>query len=232
MAKQHRTLLLVLSFLFCLIFITACGSKEAPASEQLPDTAAVSPAPTPEMSPETTEEPVMAQESPSEKPKETAAPTDNQKQTNAPAATPAATDKPKSEASSSGHTGEHSTTNTDSPKKVDPAPAKTAKPQQTAKPASPPAATPASAAASKVHIVEIVEFAFSPSKLTIKAGDSVKFINKDAVSHSATADDKSFDTGMLGQDKGKEVTFSEEGEFSYYCLPHPGMKGTITVEAK
>lgn len=231
MIRHHRTLLLFLSLLFSVILISACGSKEEPASEQQPDNVAVSPDTTPEMSPETTEEPVTEQESPSEKPTETEAPTDNPKQTSAPAATSAVTDKPKAESSNNGHSGEHSSGETDSPEKED-TPKKTASPQSTPKPTSPPADTPSSESTGEVHVVEIVNFGFSPSELTIKAGDTVKFINKDAVGHSATANDDSFDTGMLEQDKAKEVTFSEDGKFSYYCLPHPGMKGTIIVEAK
>lgn len=85
--------------------------------------------------------------------------------------------------------------------------------------------------AAKVYVVEIVDFAFSPSKLDIKAGDIVKFINKDEVRHSATADDDSFDTGLLGQDEAKPITFTKAGEFSYFCSPHPAMKGTIVVTA-
>lgn len=231
MLRHQRTLLLFLSLLFCVILISACGSKEEPASEQQTDNAAVSPDTTPEISPETTEEPVTEQESPSEKPMETEAPADTQKQTSAPAATPAVTDKPKAESTNSGHTGGHSSGKTDSPQKDD-TPKKTASPQPTPKPTSPPADTPSSESAGEEHVVEIVNFGFSPSELTIKAGDTVIFINKDEVGHSATADDKSFDTGMLEQDKAKEVTFSEDGQFSYYCLPHPGMKGTIIVEAK
>ncbi|RCW49158.1 cupredoxin domain-containing protein [Paenibacillus prosopidis] len=230
MLRHHRTLLLFLSLLFCVILISACGSKEEPASEQ-PDIVAASPDTTPEMSPETTEKPVTEQESPSEKPTETESPADNPKQTSTPAATPAVTDKPKAESTSSVHTGEHSSGETDSPEKDD-TPKKTASPQSTPKPTSPPADTPSSESTGEVHVVEIVNFGFSPSELTIKAGDTVKFINKDAVGHSATANDDSFDTGMLEQDKAKEVTFSKDGEFSYYCLPHPGMKGTIVVEAK
>lgn len=233
MPRQHRTLLLILSFLFCLILISACGSKEEPASEQQqPDNVTISPEITPESTPETTEEPVTEQESPSEQPKETEAPAGNQNQTSAPAAASAATDKPKAESSSSGHSSGHSSGKREGPQKVDQAPEKTASPQPTAKTASPPADTPSPEPASQVHVVEIVNFAFSPGKLTIKAGDRVTFINKDEVGHSATADDESFDTGMLDQDKSKEVTFSEDGEFPYYCLPHPGMKGTIVVEAK
>ena len=80
--------------------------------------------------------------------------------------------------------------------------------------------------------MEIVDFAFSPAKLEIKAGDIVKFINRDEVKHSATSDDNIFDTKLLGQDEEKPVTFDQAGTFTYYCSPHPAMQGTIVVSAK
>ncbi|SDW94297.1 plastocyanin/azurin family copper-binding protein [Paenibacillus sp. CF384] len=85
---------------------------------------------------------------------------------------------------------------------------------------------------SKTYVVEIKEFAFTVSSLTIRPGDTVKFINRDKVKHTATADDGSFDTGLLGLDEEKSVTFDTEGEFSYYCAPHPAMQATIIVAAK
>ena len=83
-----------------------------------------------------------------------------------------------------------------------------------------------------VHTVEITNFAFSPDKLEISQGDIVTFINKDEVKHSATADDGQFDTELLAQNESKKVTFSDAGEFGYYCIPHPGMRGTIVVKER
>ena len=71
-----------------------------------------------------------------------------------------------------------------------------------------------------------------PISLEIKAGDIVKFINRDKVKHSATSDDNIFDTKLLGQDEEKPVTFDQAGTFTYYCSPHPAMQGTIIVSAK
>jgi plastocyanin len=89
---------------------------------------------------------------------------------------------------------------------------------------------PAAEAEGKLHVVEIVDFAFAPATLTIAKGDRISFINKDAVGHTATADDESFDTKMLDQDEAAEIVFDATGEFGYYCLPHPGMRGTIIVQ--
>lgn len=78
--------------------------------------------------------------------------------------------------------------------------------------------------------IAIQNFAFSPATITVKAGDSVTWTNKDLVGHSATADDKSFDTGVLAQNESETVTFDTVGTYTYHCTPHPNMKATVTVE--
>ncbi|WP_165822648.1 cupredoxin domain-containing protein [Paenibacillus montanisoli] len=114
--------------------------------------------------------------------------------------------------------------------KADPPPAP--KPKPTPKPAPKPKPAPVDTKP-KTYVVEIKEFAFATASLTIRPGDSVKFINRDTVKHTATADDgSSFDTGLLGQDEEKTVTFDKEGEFPYHCAPHPAMQATIIVSAK
>ncbi|MFC5403657.1 plastocyanin/azurin family copper-binding protein [Cohnella soli] len=123
-----------------------------------------------------------------------------------------------------------------------------AKPSSSPKPVSKPSSEPsastaagigakpaesaqASAEASeKVVIVEIKDFAFSPSEVTVRKGATVKFINRDDVKHTATSNDGIFDTGLLGKDVAEEVKFDKTGEYAYYCTPHPGMTGTIKVE--
>ena len=78
--------------------------------------------------------------------------------------------------------------------------------------------------------VEIKDFAFSPATLTVKVGDTVTWTNQDSVGHSATADDGSFDTGILAQGESNTVTFTEAGTFAYHCTPHPNMTAMIVVE--
>lgn len=89
---------------------------------------------------------------------------------------------------------------------------------------APPASTMAQAT------VEIKDFAFNAPTITIKVGESVSWTNADLIGHSATADDGSFDTGILGQNESGAVTFSKAGTFTYHCTPHPNMKGTVIVE--
>lgn len=78
--------------------------------------------------------------------------------------------------------------------------------------------------------VQITNFSFSPATLIIKVGETVTWTNQDGIGHSATADDKSFDTGILSQGKSGTITFSKAGTYTYHCSIHPSMRGTIIVQ--
>jgi plastocyanin len=78
--------------------------------------------------------------------------------------------------------------------------------------------------------VTIVDFAFDPDGATVAAGSTLTFTNEDGATHTATADDDSFDTGDLEEGDSAEVTLDEPGEISYFCDIHNYMTGTITVE--
>ncbi len=70
---------------------------------------------------------------------------------------------------------------------------------------------------------------FSPSSVTIAAGGSVKFINDDDRDHTATGTGGSFDSGIMASGATFTKTFSTAGTYSYLCLLHPDMTGTVTV---
>jgi plastocyanin len=83
-------------------------------------------------------------------------------------------------------------------------------------------------------VIDMVDFAYSLQSLTIPAGTQVTFVNRGQAKHSATADDWSFDTGLLDPGQELVVTFDEIGFFPYYCLLHGtrggvGMAASITV---
>ena len=80
--------------------------------------------------------------------------------------------------------------------------------------------------------VNIANFAYDPPTIKIKVGDTVTWTNKDNVGHSATADDGTWDTGVLQQGKSGSAKFSKAGVFTYHCSVHPNMHGTIVVQAK
>ena len=73
--------------------------------------------------------------------------------------------------------------------------------------------------------------AFSVKKLNIKVGDSVKFVNEDAMVHNvfSLSDAKSFYLGAYGQGASKSVTFDKPGTVEVECAVHPDMKMVIEV---
>ncbi|GAB4296400.1 MAG: hypothetical protein Kow0058_13630 [Roseovarius sp.] len=92
-------------------------------------------------------------------------------------------------------------------------------------------------AAATRHEVEIAVFQFRPARLEIRAGDSVRWTNRDGIEHSATARDTGadgrpiFDTGLFGKDQACERTFARPGTFPYFCTRHPSMRAVIVVRA-
>jgi plastocyanin len=83
---------------------------------------------------------------------------------------------------------------------------------------------------------------FDPSTLTIKAGDTVKWVNNKLAPHNVVFDSSKMDEAVATKMSHKSLvfspgesyqsTFSEPGEYSYYCEPHrgAGMTGKIIVQ--
>jgi len=96
-------------------------------------------------------------------------------------------------------------------------------------PAEQPAETRSLARAAASGTVVIRDFEFAPRSITVNAGDTVTWANNGPSPHSATANDGSFDTGVFGERRSRSHRFVEAGTFTYYCRPHPFMKGSVTV---
>ncbi len=79
--------------------------------------------------------------------------------------------------------------------------------------------------------VEIEDFAYNPDPVTIEEGGKVIWKNRDSAPHTATADDGSFDTGTIEEDKLKSESFKQPGTHAYICSIHPDMHGTVEVVA-
>jgi plastocyanin len=77
--------------------------------------------------------------------------------------------------------------------------------------------------------VDIKDFKYGPDVVTVKSGAKVTWKNSDSAQHTATADNKAFDTGTLQPGDSKVVTLSKPGTFAYTCLFHPFMKGRVVV---
>jgi plastocyanin len=92
-------------------------------------------------------------------------------------------------------------------------------------------ASETSAPAAAEQTVEIADLAFAPDEVTIAAGSSVTWVNRDPnLPHTATSDDDIFDSGNLSEGDDFSFTFDEAGTFAYFCQVHPTMRGTVVVE--
>jgi plastocyanin len=81
-----------------------------------------------------------------------------------------------------------------------------------------------------VHTVVIDATSFSVASLTIRAGDTVEWVNKDVIPHTATAAQKGgFDSGVIAAGKAWRHTFDKPARLSYECIFHPTMKATLRV---
>lgn len=78
--------------------------------------------------------------------------------------------------------------------------------------------------------VNIKDNSFVPSTLTVPLGATVEWHNQDAVQHTVTSDQGSFDSGVLMPGKKFAFKFNAPGSFGYHCGIHSGMQGTITVK--
>jgi plastocyanin len=88
--------------------------------------------------------------------------------------------------------------------------------------------TAAPAAKPATHTVVMEAVSFQPAVLTIRAGDSVVWLNKDPFPHTATAD--TFDSKVIAPERSWKHTLEARGEFPYVCVLHPTMKATLRVE--
>lgn len=83
--------------------------------------------------------------------------------------------------------------------------------------------------ASKTKTEDQQGMKFSPHILTITAGDKVKFLNHDHVSHNVMSPDGGFNLGMWGFNGSKTKTFAKTGTFTLLCGVHPEMLGYVFV---
>lgn len=79
--------------------------------------------------------------------------------------------------------------------------------------------------------VTIADFSFTPFTITVNVGGTVLWSNNGPSDHTATANNGSFNTGVLKKGQSASVTFHLPGTFDYHCAIHPFMHGTVVVLA-
>lgn len=77
--------------------------------------------------------------------------------------------------------------------------------------------------------IVIKDFAFQPNILTVPVGTTVTWTNQDSVQHEVLSDNGTFDSGMMMPSGQFTYTFSQPGNYSYYCRIHSYMFGMIQV---
>lgn len=78
------------------------------------------------------------------------------------------------------------------------------------------------------HTVTIDGAQFSPATLTIRRGDTVLWVNKDILAHTATAAGGAFDSKVIQPGKSWKFVARTTGELPYTCAFHP-MNGKLVV---
>src|SRR5689334_25168537 len=69
----------------------------------------------------------------------------------------------------------------------------------------------------------------TPAEVSAKVGDTIEWINKDVVAHTATTQQGGAFDVMLPAGKSGSLVVDKAGMFPYFCRFHPNMKATLTV---
>jgi plastocyanin len=77
--------------------------------------------------------------------------------------------------------------------------------------------------------VWIQNMAFNPLTITVTAGTTIKWTNKDAVGHTVTSNSGLFDSGTISNSGIYSHLFSTAGSYPYHCTVHPSMTASVIV---
>jgi len=93
---------------------------------------------------------------------------------------------------------------------------------------------PAADAAPGGTEVAIAGFLFGPKQLAVRVGDTVTWTSSDDTQHTVTGREATakevLDSESIRPAGTYEATFDAPGTYEYFCVFHPNMQGTITVE--
>jgi plastocyanin len=80
------------------------------------------------------------------------------------------------------------------------------------------------------HTVTIDATSYTPARLAVHVGDTVVWVNKDLIPHTATAQGGGFDSKALPAGASFRFTVKAKGAADYACVFHPTMTGRIDAE--
>ena len=92
--------------------------------------------------------------------------------------------------------------------------------------------SPTGVSTSSARRLEVIisNSSFQPADITTGKGSLIVWKNNDAVSHTVTADDGSFNSGEIKAGGSFDQRFDYIKTYSYSCSFHPEMKGTIVIK--
>jgi plastocyanin len=81
-------------------------------------------------------------------------------------------------------------------------------------------------------VVAMRDFNFFPDTVRIKPGTQVTWVNceTDVVDYHTSTATGVWDSGALNRGEFYTRTFDTRGNFGYFCIPHPFMRGAVIVE--
>jgi plastocyanin len=88
-----------------------------------------------------------------------------------------------------------------------------------------PAAAPATAG-----IVMARDFMFAPLSVTVTAGSTVTWTNRDDEPHTVVSETGLFRSAAMDTNESFSFKFDKPGTYHYACSIHPRMVGTIVVQ--
>jgi plastocyanin len=88
---------------------------------------------------------------------------------------------------------------------------------------------PGADAKARTRTVVLRGMDYLPATLTVNVGDTVVWKNEDVVPHTATARNKSFDSGNIAPGGSWSYVANKKGTYFYYCVYHPNTKGKLVV---
>jgi plastocyanin len=89
--------------------------------------------------------------------------------------------------------------------------------------------SPGTARAQDGASVDIVDFGFDSSSITIEAGATVTWTNTGNATHTVTSDDGTFDSGNIDSGGTYSFTFDTPRTYTYPCEIHPNLTGEVVV---
>ncbi len=78
--------------------------------------------------------------------------------------------------------------------------------------------------------------AYQPNPVQVSMGTTVTWTNDDAQPHTVTSGENAtpsglFDSSIMAPGATFEHTFTEAGEYPYFCMLHPNMAGTVSMSS-